>query len=67
MDKGYGINSNERETLQHYNIITSFVPYRKLSYIYKIKYLLFSLTIYYLSYLLPTTYKLIYHIINSLI
>jgi hypothetical protein len=30
VDKGYGINFNERETLQHYNIITSFVPYKNI-------------------------------------
>jgi hypothetical protein len=35
---------------------------KTLSYIHTIKYLLFSLIIYYLSYLLPITYKLAYHI-----
>ncbi len=30
VDKGYGINFNKKETLQHYNIITSFVPYKKI-------------------------------------
>jgi hypothetical protein len=48
---------------KQYNIITSFLPYKNII-IYQHNKKLFSLTIYYLSYLLPTTYKLIYHIIN---
>jgi hypothetical protein len=44
--------SNEKETLQHYNTITSFVPYKNI--IQTIKCLLFFKTIYYLSYLLAT-------------
>jgi hypothetical protein len=41
---------------KHYNIITSFVPYKNIIIYYTIKYLLFSLIIYYLSYLLRITY-----------
>ncbi len=55
VNKKYGINSNEKETLQHYNIITSFVPYKNIIIYSHNKILLFSLTIYYLSYSLPTT------------
>jgi len=48
-------NSNERETLQHYNIITSFVAYKNIIIYPHNKYLLFSLIVYYLSYLLHIT------------
>jgi hypothetical protein len=50
---------------KYYNITTLPHPLshtKTLSYIHTIKYLIFSLIIYYLSYLLPTTYKLTYHI-----
>jgi len=50
VNKKYGINSNEKETLQHYNIITFFVPYKNIIMYSNKKKLLFSLTIYYLSY-----------------
>jgi hypothetical protein len=33
---------------KHYNTITSFVPYKNMKYMHTIKYLLFSLIIYYL-------------------
>jgi hypothetical protein len=48
VDKGYGINFNERETLQHYNTITSFVPYKKI-----IIYLHNKIFIIFPNYLLP--------------
>jgi hypothetical protein len=52
VDKKYGINFNESK---HYNIITPFIPYQNIVISHTIKYLLFSLTIYYVSYLLHTT------------
>jgi hypothetical protein len=46
---------------KHYNILTSFVPYKNII-IYPHNKFFTIFTIYYLSYLLPTTYKLNYHI-----
>jgi hypothetical protein len=43
---------------KHYNIITSFVPYKNIIIYQHNKIFIFSLAIYYLPYLLPTIYYL---------
>jgi hypothetical protein len=55
VDKGYGINSNERETLWHYNIITSFFWYKNIN-IYPHNKIFIIFPNYLLSILLTTYY-----------
>jgi hypothetical protein len=58
IDKGYGINSNERETLKHYNIITSFVSYKNIIIYQHNK--IFTIFLNYLLLILLITYYLSY-------